>query len=372
MGAAKRALDTEIPFARYVGERIKQLDLSVTIDELDQAANALARRNGHLLNYRSAFLAAGGSLLAVGVGIASTGGPQTFKSLLPAVSGSFALAFALLWAGFRALRWSQYLAWNGLVRVEFEYANELASILEKVSDASGDHRIMRIAASGAMQTPATLQPSDWVLGAGGLEDRFIALSLFGALADQNALIAIVPAPTGRWQDYYFWHPPIRDRLDELWGKSVSKYQKHPVDHHKVRVALKVLADFASSGGAATVQTGQLEITLTRLLRLALKREARQLVDDDQINLVEAAEMEETALKVDRGGEAESQAMTRGTFRRSSGSDRWFHRLRNADYPAICSPLAATIKAELGIDPGYVERKTPTIVEHSKPIQTRMC
>jgi hypothetical protein len=372
MRAAKRALDTEMPFARYVVERIKQLDLLLTISELNKAANALARRKGHLQNYRSALLAAGGSLLAVGVGIASIGGPHSFTSLLPPVLGSFALAFPLLWAGFRALKWKRYLYGFRIVRVEFEYADELASILEKVSDASSYHRIMRIAASGAMQTPATLRPSDWILGAGALEDRFIALSLFGALADQNALIAVVPAPTGSWQDYYFWHAPVRDRLDELWGKSVSKYQKHPVDYHKVRVALKVLADFASSGGAATVQTGQLEITLTRLLRLALKREARQLVDDDQINLVEAAEMEETALKVDRGGEAESQAMARGTFRRSSGSDRWFHRLRNADYPAICSPLAATIKAELGIDPGYVERKTPTIVEHSKPIQTRMC
>lgn len=372
MGAAKRDLDTEVPFAKYLGERIKQLDLPVTEEDLHKDANALARRKGLLLNYRNGFVAAGGSLLAVGVGIASTSGHQSLTPLLPAILGSFALAFALLWTGFRALRWNRYLRWFRIVRVEFKHMAELASILEKVSDSSGGHRIMRIAASGAMQTPATLQPSDWILGPGALADRFIALSLFGELADQDALIVIVPAQTGKWQNYYFWHPPVRDRLAELWGKSVSKYQKHPVDHHKVRVALEVLADFASSGRAETVQAGQLESTLTKLLILALKREARKLLGSDQINVVEAAEMEEIALKVDRGGEAESRATTLGTLRRSSGSDRWFHRLRNADYPAICLPLKAAVKAELGIDPSYVERKTPTIVEHSKPEQTRMC
>jgi hypothetical protein len=372
MGAAKRALDTEMPFAKYVGERIDLLELQITIADLDEATNALARRKGHLLNYRNALFAAGGSLLAIGIGITSTGGTQSFTSLMPAVLASFGLALPILWSGFRALKWSKYLYWNGFVRVEFEYADELASILEKVSDSSGNHRIMRIAASGVMQTPATFQPSDWVIGAGAIEDRFIALSLFGAQAGQTALIAIVPEPTGRWQDYYFWHPPIRERLDELWAKSVSKYRDVPVDHYKVSVGLKVLAGFVSSGGIDTVPRGELEKTLTKLLILALNHEANRLAASGEITLLEAAEMKEVALKVERGGEVEARATTTGIKRRSSGSDSWFRRLRKADYSAICSPLQATIKAELGIDPGYVERKTPIIVEHSEPIQPRMC
>ena len=372
MGAAKIGLEIEVPFAVYAAERIRLLELPITIADLDGAADALSQRKAALENYRSALITLGTAVLVISAGVVATTALATLLAVIPIILGLFVLAFLILRAGFRALDWSRYLCLHGAIPVEFAYADELASILERVDGSDGDHQIMRVASSGTMRTPMTSQPSDWTIGAGALEDRFIAISLFGKQAARNTLIAIVPPPTGSWKDYYLWHPPVRDRLGDLWSKSISKYQDWPVDHHKVRVALDVLANFASIVGSVPAKAGKLEKTLTKLLILALDREAKRLVESNQITPSEAIELRETGLKVERGGEAESLASESRKFRLSSGSDRWFHRLRNADYPAICSPLKMAIKAELGIDPSYIERKQPTNVEHSKPIQTRMC
>ena len=335
----------EKDFEEYLGQRIDQLGLPCTIDDLRTSVIAFENSIGLVDIQANVLLVLGASTLFVaGTAIAIIPAPGMGELALIATFGL--AAFLLLTAGFRRGKWTRYLDWGGLRPLACTEQPHIDDLLHEVD--AGSHTVMRIAKGGAAAaaTPVSHRPADLVIGKDCLADRRLAATLFGSASVGRQFVAIVPEATGEWFNYYFWHPPVADHLLDLFDRTKQIYAGDTVKREKVRIALRTISESAAKRRLAHKAPPPKDVVVTAFAQ-ALKAEAARLLAEGAITPLEQAQLCRLNITGEPGSDDPAASGNRGRKPES-----WFVELMGGRYAPVTRPLSETIQDELNVAPRF--------------------
>lgn len=337
---------TEKEFEEYLGQRIDQLGLPCTVDDVRASAAALEKAIGLVNTQANVCLVLGASALFVaGSALAIIPTPGLGELALIAILGL--VAFFLLAAGFRRRKWTRYLGLGTIRPLTCAEQSNIDDLLHEID--AGNHTVMRIANGGTATsaTPVSHRPADLVIGKDCLADRRLAATLFGSANERRQFVAIVPEPTGEWYNYYLWHPPVADHLGDLFDRTKHIYAGDTVKRLKVRIALGTISASAAEHRQNRKAPPPKDTVVTAFER-ALREEAARLLAEGAITPLEEAQLRRLNIT---GEQASNDPALTGN--RGRKPESWFVELMGGRYAPVNRPLSETIQDELNVAPHFV-------------------
>jgi len=337
----------ESDFDEYLELRINQLGLQTTVAHIRASAIKFQDMVGLVHNQANALLALGAAtLFATGHKVAVATALK-LTDLIWIVPGGV-LAFASLAIGFRRRNWTRYLGMRGLRALRCEAQPAIDDVLDEVD--AGHHTVMRIANSGTgmTATPVSHRPVDLILGKGCLADPWLAAKLFGGENAQRQFVVVTPEATGEWFNYYLWNPPVADHLLDLFDHTPEIYAADKLKRLKVRIALSEIASFVTKQRDTGKAVTRKDVVVTAFEK-ALKIEAARLRGAGEIDDLEERQL----CRLNITGEAVSTDPAETSGNRGRKPESWFLNLMSGQYTPVTRPLAATIRNELNLSPGFV-------------------
>lgn len=337
----------ETDFDEYLNLRINQLGLHTSVADIRASTAEFQKLIDLVHNQANALVALGASLLfAVGHKIADAPalGLKDFLWILP---GGF-LAFALLALGFRRRRWTHYLGLRGMRPLRCEAQTAIDDVLDEAD--AGNHTIMRIADSGmgTTATPVSHRPVDLVFGQGCLAELWLSAKLFGSENAKRQFVVVTPEATGEWFNYYLWNPPVADHLLDLFDRTPEIYAGDSVKRLKVRIGLREVVAFVAkqkeSGKAAMRKDVVVSAFETALKIEAARLRAAGEIDDNE---------ERQLCRLNITGDAVTYDPAETSGNRGRKPESWLLNLMSGQYTPVTRPLAASIKNEMNLSPGFV-------------------
>lgn len=337
----------ETDFDEYLELRINQLGLHSSVAEIRASAIRFQKKIDLVHNQANALLALGAAILfAVShkIAVAPTLALNDFLWILPGVI----LAFALLAFGFRRRRWTRYLGWLGMRPLRCEVQSVIDDVLDEAD--AGIHTIMRIADSGTgmTATPVSHRPVDLVFGKGCLAEAWLAAKLFGSENAKRQFVVVTPEATGEWFNYFLWNPPVAGHLLDLFDRTPEIYAGDSIKRLKVRIALREIAAFVVRQRETGKATTRKDMVVSAFEK-ALKIEAARLRAVGEIDDLEERQL----CRLNITGEAVSNDPAETSGNRGRKPESWFLNLMSGQYTPVTRPLAATIRNELNMSPGFV-------------------
>ena len=338
----------EIDLNSYVEQRISELGLPTTMDDIEASADTFKETIEWVNNEANALLVLGASALFLAGGTALIArSPLSFLDIGLMIL-AVGMAFVFFMFGFRRRSWSQYLGKWGLKPVHCEVQSAIDDILDEVD--SGNHTIMRIAASGTgtTATPISHRPVDLVHGKGCLANPWLVAELFGRSNSSREFVAITPEATGVWFNFYLWNPPVAAHLPDLFDRTPEIYAGEKIKRIKVRTALREIADYVATQKQSGKPTTRKDLVVSAFEK-ALKIEAARLRTAGEIDDLEERQL----CRMNITGEAPSNDPAETSGNRGRKPESWFLNLMSGQYAPVTRPLSETIRNELNVLPGFV-------------------
>jgi F0F1-type ATP synthase assembly protein I len=338
----ERDLDT------YVADRIKTLDLSVTLEELQADADNFQNHQNAVFYQRQLLAWPGAMLVVVAIGGVVFSSIHSILIFLIAVT-LLGIGAAMLSFGINPRRWEHRWTVFGPTPILLNHQSYIQLILAPIVD--GKDKLAKIAPDGhdAELTPHSHQPIAEYIGARAFEDPRTAAMLFGSAASCDKFVVISPAATGDWFNFYMWNNPVAGRIEDLFEKATGIYPREPIKRTKAKIAVSVIARFVTEHKLQCKQFRSKDFVV-RDFEKALKLEAVNLRSANQID--DLGERQLCALSI--SGEPISIDPFDIDNRKMPKPHSWFLNLMSGDYNAILGPLADTVLIEFGELPTYVD------------------
>lgn len=334
-------------FEEYLESQRAALDLDCTLADIHVSVDEFERRSKNANMQAVTLFVASLIVLIVLGGVYISN--ETFSPELIAwyvvLAGFVALA---MFMSFRRSNWTSYLAMTGLRPLAISEQPVIDAVLQKVDQ--GPDSIKRIALDGIgiETTPVEGEPVDLSIGKGCLADRRAVMEIFGALGLHREFVVVVPEPTGEWFNFYLWHPPVAERLEEMFNKTPEIYTDSQVKRIKVRIALVEIAKYVKERLAAGKPLGAKSVVAKRVEK-KLKLEATKLRAAEEINELE----EQQLCRVNITGDAPSSDPAETAGNRGKKPESWLFELMGGRYTTVVRPLSETIQRETDVPSGFV-------------------
>ncbi|MFM5953329.1 MAG: hypothetical protein ACKOPE_03370 [Novosphingobium sp.] len=344
-----RLLETD--FDEYLELRINQLGLHATVADIRTSAFEFQKQIGLVHNQANALLALGIiTLFAIGhkFAIAPTGKLIDILLDLIWIVPGCAIAFGLLFYGFRRQSWNHYLGLGRMRPLRCTAQPIIDEVLDEVD--AGHHTIMRIADSGTGTTasPISHRPVELVLGKGCLASPWLAAKLFGGENAKRQFVVVTPEATGEWFNYFLWNAPVADHLLDLFDRTPEIYAGERMKRTKARIALREIAAFVAAQKSSAKPALRKDVVVSAFEK-ALKIEAARLRAANEIDDLEERQL----CRLNITGEAASTDPAETSGNRGRKPESWFLNLMSGQYTPVTRPLAATVRNELNLSPGFV-------------------
>lgn len=336
-------------FEDYLEARRAALGLECTLPDIHASVDDFERRSQIATNQAVLLAAASVIILIVLGGVYILN--ETFSPELIAWYAVLASFVALaLFVSFRRSNWTSYLAMTGLRPLAISEQPAIDAVLQKVDQ--GPDSIKRIALNGIgiETTPVEGEPVDLCIGKGCLADRKAVMEIFGAQSRDREFVVVVPEPTGEWSNFYLWHPPVAERLEEMFNKTPEIYADSQVKRIKVRIALIEIAKYVKEKLAAGKPLGAKSVVVKRVEK-ELKLQATKLRAAGEITELE----EQQLCRINITGDAPSSDPAETAGNRGKKPESWLFELMGGRYATVVKPLSETIQRETNVSPGFVSQ-----------------
>lgn len=349
MAKARTTSWTELDFEDYLEARLAALDLDSTLADIHASLDDFERRS-KIADSQTVTLGVASVIILIvlgGVYILN----ETFSLELIAWYSVLASLSALaMFTSFRRSKWTLYLAKTGLRPLVISEQPAIDAVLKKVDQGPDTIKRISLDGIGIETTPVEGSPVDLSIGKGCLADRRAVLEIFGSQGRRREFVVVVPEPTGEWFNFYLWHPPVAERLDEMFDKTPEIYADSLVKRIKVRIALIEIAKYVKERLAAGKPLGAKSLVVKRVAK-ELKLQATKLRAVEDINDLE----EQQLCRINITGDALSSDPAETAGNRGKKPESWLFELMGGRYATVIKPLSETIQRETNVPLGFVSQ-----------------